>query len=167
MNADGKIYIVITDKLPGGTQPSPGSAPTQGGDRSDGPGGELLKHWARDRLINTAKHAAVSSVMYTLENIGNFTGDYITQTHVNDSISNLKGIIGIGSAALSGFLVTGGNPIGAVLGATLSVINTGVSSIERIHSVRVQNRKVNYEIEQLRDRVGMNAVLDGSRGTEN
>lgn len=167
MNADGKIYIVITDKMPDGARSGLGSAPTQDGDRSDGPGGELLKHWARDRVISTTKHAATSYVMYTLENIGNFTGDYITQTHINDSISNLKGIMGIGSAALAGFTVTGGNPIGAVIGATLSVINTGVSSIERIHSARVQNRKVNYEIEQLRDRVGMNAVLDGSRGTEN
>ena len=165
MNADGKIYIVITDKMPGGAQPGPGSAPTQDGDRSDGPGGELLKHWARDRLISTAKQAAVSSVMYTLGNIGNFTGDYITQTHVNDSIANIRGIMGLGAATVSGFMM--GGPIGAVIGATLSVINTGVSSIERIHSARVQNRKVNYEIEQLRDRVGMNAVLDGSRGTEN
>ena len=36
-----------------------------------------------------------------------------------------------------------------------------------MNSLMIANKKVNYEIAQVRDRAGLNSTLDGSRGTEN
>lgn len=162
MSADGKIYIVITDKMPaGGTPQTP--TPTQPNQSDEKEG--LFAHWARTQILNTARKTAMTAVTYSMSNIGNFTGDYITQTHVNDSIANLRSFLRLGASTLAGFKV--GGPIGAVVGATIGVVNETISSFTTIHSAMVQNRKTNYEIEQLRNRAGLNATLDGSRGTEN
>ena len=167
MNADGKIYIVITDKLPG-SAPGPSPVPTTPSDTNKEGGNDsnsLFAHWARQRLIDSIKSTAMSAVRYTISNIGNFTGDYIAQTHVNDSIANLNGFKSVGLSILAGAKY--GGPIGAVVGGALGIINQTTSSLLQMHSQWVQNSKVNYEIAQLRDRVGMNATIDGSRGTEN
>lgn len=157
MNSDGKIYIIVTDKLPTGS----GNNVVNQKENND----DLINHWAKDRLIDTTKSIIKSSVNYSLTNIGNFTGDYITQTKINNTIHNLNVLKGIGLGAIAGFKY--GGAVGAVIGASLSVINSGVSSVEMIHSNRVQNRKTNYDIEQLRNRAGLNTLLDWSRGTEN
>lgn len=162
MNADGKIYIIVTDKLPGGTPTPTPTAPNQGQSKEDT---GLFAHWARGRLLSTAKSIAIQSVNYSLANIGNFTGDYITQTHINETLGNIRGFAGIGMAALAGFKVAG--PMGAAVGAVLGTVNATVSSAFQINAQRVQNSRVNYEIEQLRNRAGMNPLMDGSRGTEN
>lgn len=162
MNADGKIYIIVTDKLPGGTPTPTPTAQGQGQNKEDV---GLFAHWARGRLLSTAKSIAIQSVNYSLANIGNFTGDYITQTHINETLSNIRGFAGIGMAALAGFKVAG--PMGAAVGAVLGTVNATVSSAFQINTQRVQNSRVNYEIEQLRNRAGMNPLMDGSRGTEN
>ena len=161
MNSDGKIYIIVTDKLPDGSSGQIVNN-TKKSEESDD---ELFAHWARDKIINTTKNIINSSVNYGITNIGNFTGDYITQTKINNAMHNLNALKSIGLGAVAGFKV--GGIYGAVIGASLSVINSSVSSIEMIHSNRVQNKKTNYEIEQLRNRAGLNTLLDWSRGTEN
>lgn len=162
MNADGKIYIIVTDKMPNGQTPTPEGADTQ---QSNGEKDGLFGHWAKNRLLGLVKQTATQSVMYTLNNIGNFTGDYMTQQHVNDSLHTLNSLMGIGTAAIAGAKY--GGPWGALIGATLAVVQQGVSSGFQIWSNMVQNRKTNYEIAQLRSRAGLDASLDGSRGTEN
>ena len=160
--SDGKIYIVVTDKMPEdkgvATLPSP-KQPKQENN--------LLLHYANDNIISTAKSIINKSVMYNLQNYGNFTGDYIAQTHINESLQFAQTIGHIGLSAWSGFVASGGNPLGAVIGASLSIINTGVNAGFNMLSMRVQNSKTNYEIAQLRDRAGLNSLRDGSRGTEN
>jgi hypothetical protein len=158
---DGKIYIVITDKLPNGNGAGGVNADNSQKDQAE----EITNHWARDRLIGETKSLIKKATMYQLSNIGNFTGDYITQTHVNDTISNVSSLANIGFSMLAGAKIAGG--IGAVVGLSLAVINQTATDIMRIHSVRIQNQKTNYEIEQLRNRAGLNSRLDGSRGTEN
>ena len=162
---DGKIYIIVTDKLPDGKgEPAPETSKKKEEETSDN---SLLMHWARDSLINTVKQTVNTSIHYAISNIGNFTGDYMTQRQVNNAIHNINSLKSIGSTALAGFVASGGNPIGAVIGASLAVVNQTISSIFEITSNSISNKKVNYEIEQLRDRSGMNTLLDGSRGTEN
>lgn len=161
---DGKIYIVITDKRPegeGGSVIQSQSSNIQQEKKNT----ELLNHWARGKLINEVKSLSKTAVMYSLNNIGNFTGDYITQTQVNNTISNLSSLASIGMSTIAGAKLFG--PVGALVTGTLALVNQGVSSALNIHSLRVENRKINYEIEQLRDRAGLNTTLDGSRGTEN
>ena len=163
MNADGKIYIIVTDKLPSGSALAQTVETEKKDDKKEG----LFSHWAKQKILNETKQLARTSVMYTLNNIGNFTGNYITQTHINDAMSSISGIISVGMAALAGFKYTGGNPWGAVIGAAIGVISESASAFTSIYSNQVQNRKTNYEIEQLRNRAGLNPLKDGSRGTEN
>lgn len=160
---DGKIYIYVTDKMPetvGATTKA-----TAGGSSKDKQDSELLSHWARAKLLGTMKGVATSCVNYSLNNIGNFTGDYITQTNVDNALNNLNNIANIGLTALAGFKIAG--PIGAVIGGSLALINSGVNSALNIRSMQIANNKINYEIQQLKVRSGLNTLLDGSRGTEN
>lgn len=163
MKTDGKIYIIVTDKMPGGGEPIPVPKPPETKkDKKE----DLFSHWARQRILEETKQLAKNAVMYSLHNIGNFTGDYITQGHVNDAVSAVSGIASIGTAALAGFKYTG-SVWGAVIGASLAIVNRVVSGTQSAYSNYVQNQKTNYEIEQLRERSGLNTLLDGSRGTEN
>lgn len=162
MNSDGKIYIVITDKMPADSTPMPedGSGQKEKKDENS-----LFAHWAREKLISEVRQIATSSINYSLSNVGNFTGDYITQTHINQGREALNALVGIGSAAIAGFKI--GGVYGAIIGASLAIVNQTVQAVQSTHSAMVANRRVNYEIEQLRARSGLNVYLDGSRGTEN
>lgn len=154
----GKIYVIVTD------DPDRAKATGKGKNGTASDKNELTAHWARQKLLNEAKSLITTAVLYNLSNIGNFTGDYITQTHMNDGISIVQSFMDIGTATIAGAHY---GPIGAIVGASFAIINKGVNSILSIHSNRVQNNKTNYEIAQLRNRSGLNATMDGSRGTEN
>ena len=163
MTNDGKIYIVITDKAPAETGGSVSSSnkTSSNNEKQD----TLFNHWTRNQILSTVKNAGKQAINYSLSNIGNFTGNYMTQTHVNEALNNIGGLMNIGGNALAGFNIAG--PIGALVGASLSVINQSVSSILSINTRMIENNKINYEIEQLRMRAGLNGLYDGSRGTEN
>ena len=163
MSNDGKIYIYITDKAP---NDSKGGVINNSGNKAEKKNeNDLFSHWARNRLINTTRSLISNCVDYSLSNVGNFTGDYITQAKINDTLSNINALSSIGMSALSGFAV--GGFAGAIMGATLGAINTGVSSALNIKTQMVANSKTNYEIARLRERAGLNTLLDGGRGTEN
>lgn len=165
MTNDGKIYIIVTDKIPSENQASinnnqiVNNTPTK-------QSGNLLKHWAQNNMIDLVKSTVNKAIMYQLSNVGNFTGNYMAQTHINNALSNLSSLTSIGTSALSGFLVTG-SPIGALMGASLSLINSSVNGALNMNTLMIQNRQTNYEIAQLRDRAGLNSLKDNSRGTEN
>lgn len=162
MKSDGKIYIIVTDKLPaGGDTPTPGDK-KKTEKKSDE---DMFEHWARDRLLSEVKQLATTAVNYSISNIGNFTGDYIAQTHINDALRGVRGFVSIAASTAAGFKV--GGPWGAVIGFSLGLVSESVSSAMQIHSNRVETNKMNYEIAQLRQRVGLNTALDGSRGTQN
>lgn len=165
MNGDGKIYIIVTDKLPGGGEPGPKPKPSPKKPERETLSDTLMSHWAKSQLISEVKQLATTAVNYQLSNIGNFTGDYIQQTRVNDALRSLSGLTHIVSATVAG--AKAGGPWGAVIGFSLGVINQTISSALEMNSRRIEVNKTNYEIAQLRQRVGLNTVLDGSRGTEN
>lgn len=165
---DGKIYIYISHEPPASGQ---GGADDGGnGDNGNDSGttttnnDSLINHWARSHLLNTTKQIAKQAVTFSISNIGNFSGDYITQTHVKQSFDALSGLASVGLGALAGFKY-GGGPIGAVIGASLEVVSQTVTGITNIISGMVENSKINYEIAQLKDRSGLNTYVDGSRGT--
>lgn len=161
MNADGKIYIIVTDKLPGGTSPVPEPQEPEGnGKEKEG----ALQHFARRRALNTLRSLAINSANYAISNIGNFTGDYETQADVQNAISAVRSFVSIGMSAMAGFKL--GGPWGAVIGATLEIANQGVNYLGTQISMHIQNQKTNYSLEQLRNRAGLNTLRDGSRGTE-
>lgn len=160
--SDGKIYIVITEDLPKEKEISRNVASQSANNSKE----DILTHWAKNQFISETKSLISKAVMYQLSNIGNFTGDYITQTGVNNNIASVNALAQIGIGAYAGFRATG-SPIGALIGGGIAMANTLTSTIMNIHSLRVQNQQTNYEIAQLRDRAGLNSLKDGSRGTEN
>lgn len=168
---DGKIYIYISHEPPASGQGG-AVAGANGASGTNGNGGgttttdndSLMNHWARSHLLNTTKQIAKQAVTFSISNIGNFSGDYITQTHVKHSFDALSGLASVGMGALAGFKY-GGGPIGAVIGASLAVVSQTITGITNIISGMVENSKINYEIAQLKDRSGLNTYVDGSRGT--
>ena len=68
--ADGKIYIIVTDQLPGGGGPL---VP----DRQSGSEKEkkdnALSDFARHKFFNFIESQAKQAINYSISNIGNFT----------------------------------------------------------------------------------------------
>ena len=162
---DGKIYIYISNNPP--KDDKSGATIATGG--SGGNGGttkkkEMLNHWAKSHLISIGKQIVTTSANYALSNIGNFTGDYITQTHVTHTMNFAGNLASVGMGAIAGFQF-GGGPIGAVIGASLAIVNQGISGVTSMISAYNENSKINYEISQLKERSGLNVSIDGSRGT--
>lgn len=158
--ADGKIYITISETRGGGANPHP--TPIPGENREDK---NMLGDFIQHRFFNLVENQAKQAVNYTISNIGNFTGDYITQTHVSDAIRIMSGLASIGMSAWAGFRVGGG--VGALVAIGVDVAGKVITAGEQIYAGYVQNVRQNKAIAQLRSRAGLNDTHNGSRGTEN
>lgn len=162
MANDGKIYIIITDKTPGGDGQPGGSTIINKEDKSKN---NALSDYAAHQFFNLITNQTKNIINYQLNNIGNFTGEYDTQRHVNFARQTISSLIGLGMAAISGAKYGGG--WGALIGVTVATTGMLINSGLQYNSDLLQNKKTNYEIAQLRDRSGLNTLKDGSRGTEN
>lgn len=165
---DGKIYIIVTNKLPTQSGPSPMPTPTPAPTGKEQTGSEsMLAKYFYHRFFNFMEAQTKKAVNYSINNIGNFTGDYQTQRNIQAGLSMANDLMNIGTAAMSGFIATGGNPIGALIGATLAVGASAINFAYEINSLNMQQKKSDYAISQIRARSGLNQLTDGSRGTEN
>ena len=174
--ADGKIYITISDKrLDSGTGTSSvssgrGSSGSSGGSRSiagssdDKDFYELLGRYAEHQLFHSFKSLVTQSVNFSLNNIGNFTGDYITQRQVNVLRQAASGVVSVGLSTIAGARF---GPAGALVGFGVGMTSLVAGTIFEHKATQVEVAKTNYSIAQLRDRVGLNTIYEGSRGTEN
>ena len=162
MNTDGKIYIVITDRMPGSPGSPEGEGKGEGAKKSES---GMVAHWARQRLLGEAKSLASGWLSYGVNNIGNFTGDYTTQMEMQAGMNAISRLSGIGLSALAGLKVAG--PWGALIAMGISTINSVTQDIQK-HNLRLlEQKKTNYAISQLRERSAMNPYVDWGRGTEN
>lgn len=105
-----------------------------------------------NQMMNVGKQI----VNYSINNVGNLTGDYIVQSQINQALDVFSDIATIGT----GF-ATGGW-IGGVVAATGVAIKKGVQFFQEEQDIRKANRQSAY----LRERTG-NATTNNSRGTEN
>lgn len=166
--SDGKIYIIVTDKYPGG-QPGPGPSPMPTPEQStvtETNNESLLQKYAFHKTFDFLEAQAQKAINYTISNIGNFTGDYDKQRQVQSSVTAIKTLMNIGTAAYAGFVATG-NPIGAAIGAVIATGSLLINAAYEQHSLEIQQKKNDYAIAQLQQRSGLNTLIDGSRGTEN
>lgn len=78
------------------------------------------------KVTNLLASAGISLAKYTISNavetIGLRTGDTYRQQEIQFGLNLLSSI---GGSALSGFVVSGGNPIGALVGAVMGTIKVG------------------------------------------
>lgn len=160
MANDGKIYIIVTDQLPnGGGQLVPDQQKEKEKDK-----GSSLAMWAEHQFYNLVKQQVIGNINFTVNNIGNFTGDYQAQRNAQLNLSILNEAMGLGMAVYAGsrFGVPG---VAVALGVYAA--NKTISTMQQYALINLQQKQSNYSIEQLRNRAGLNSYKDGSRGTEN
>lgn len=73
-----------------------------------------------------AKQYARMAANYEISMIETRTGNAKMQQNVQFGYDILSKTLSIGESVAAGFLVTGGNPVGAVVGATLAIANQGI-----------------------------------------
>ena len=164
---DNKLYITISDKRgEGGGKPVPQddnnevTSENTVREQEDG----LLRRYIEHKMFHLAKSTATRTVNFAISNIGNFTGDYITQKDVNYAKGVVSNLTTIGITTIAGAKY---GPVGAAIGFVAGTTSIISNAIFDDISNQVQISKSNYSIGQLRDRVGLNTIYDGSRGTEN
>lgn len=162
MAGSGKLYITISDERGGGGGSTPIPKPSDGSKKDNG---DILGRYVEHEMFHLAKAQVTKAVNFAIGNVGNFTGDYITQNKINNMRSSLSGFMNIGMATIAGAKV--GGWVGALVGFTIGTISEVSSGVYDTIAKSNENAKTNYEIAQLRDRAGLNTLLDGSRGTEN
>ena len=91
-------------------------------------------------VIGSMASAAKSIVSYGLNNYGNFTGDYIEQTRINDSLKAISYVSAIGA----GFAM--GGPVGGAMAAVAVTTNLFLENV----SLMEQKKKATIQSEQLR-----------------
>ena len=157
--SDGKIYITISDER--GTERIKDTSRTVSTGKKQKEESNQLADFAKHQFFNLIEREAKQMVNYTLENIGNFTGDYNAQRDVNYALSAIGVLSSIGLGAYHGAKV--GGPIGALIGAatvaTAQVVNFGL----QLKSQNIETRKQNYSIEQMRQLSGLDTLTNGSR----
>lgn len=161
MANDGKLYIIVTDHLPGGGgQVDPNEKKdTKKDDES------ILGKFAMHHFFNFIESQAKQAVSYTISNIGNFTGDFNEQRHVT-ALMNLAGrAMSLGTAIAAG-AKTAGVP-GAIIAGIVAASSMTIQDIRAERLKDFADAKKNLSIKQLRERSGMYSLMDGSRGTEN
>lgn len=162
---DGKIYITISDKRFGRNEPDTPTLTTPGQADKEKDKGNPLADYAKHQFFSLIKSQATQAVNYTISNIGNFTGNYVSQMHTQDSVNLLNTLINYGTSAYAGFKMTG-SPIGALVAVGIQAIGSGITKVEELYAGYVQNARQNYAIAQLRTRAGLNSNNNGSRGTD-
>ena len=158
-----KIYIVITDQRPDSN--GTGGASTGSNADNDKSERNQLKKYAEHQFYNFIKSESQTAVNYTINNIGNFTGNYQTQREMQNVVGHSSRLVSLGESIIFGASIGGLAGAAIAGGVTLvsSLINFGLES----YSIGIAEKKANYAIEQLRARSGLNTLNDGSRGTEN
>lgn len=166
MAENNKLYITITDKRGDGGSGIPTPSPSDSSSaKKEQDEDSALKRYAEHEVFHLVKGTAMKAVNYSISNIGNFTGDYITQKNVDYAKGIVSNMMSVGNATATG--AAAGGVVGAVIGFVVGVSSIAIGSVFEEMSNRAENTKNNFNIEMLRERVGLNTIYDGSRGTEN
>ena len=159
-----KIYITISDKRGSGTigQSDTGAKTTEEEKEE-----KALSKYLQHQFFATIKSQTKQAVRYAVNNIGNFTGDYQTQRQMQSVVLLADFMVDLGTSAYTGFKLSGGNPVGAMVAVGINLATSAINLAEQNSIGRVENKRLNYTIDILRQRSGLDTLTDGSRGTEN
>ena len=162
MANDGKIYITISDKRFGQNvaEADEQNKIDKEKEKKESAPSKFLEHQMFNLITSQAKQA----VNYTVNNIGNFTGDYINQQHVSDAVGVVNFVAQMGTATVAGAKL--GGWIGAVVGVTSVLLSSTINKGLELSSIKRSTDKQNRDIAMLRTRAGLNSTNNNSRGTE-
>ena len=104
-----------------------------------------------NQMIATAKQ----TMNFAINNIGNFTGDYIAQSKAQELVSFVGDVVSIVTGALV-------SPAAAVVAVAGLAVKQTFETISDIRKNQLSERPRSYLIER-----SGNATKNGSRGTEN
>lgn len=167
--ANGQIYITISDKRgEGGAGETPGVPSTRNSKAFDEPSNDFsaVGDYAKHQFFDMIKSNSQKVVNYSINNIGNFTGDYQQQRNASATLSLINAAKNIGMATIAGFKY-GGGPYGAAVGAMVAVGGMMINYTMQENANQIAIKQQNRNIDILRDISGLNTLNDGSRGTEN
>lgn len=169
---DGKIYITLSDKrtegVSGGgklekkdyirrrkTLPDELKVDFSNGINE---GVAYLQH----EFIHIIKQQASQYINYSIENIGNFTGNYQTQRDIQAALN--AGSI-LANAAASGLYIGAitMNPVLGLFAATVSVGTYAINYNRQEKANQFAIKRQNHEIELMRDISGLNSLTNGGR----
>ena len=162
MANDGKIYITISDRRFGSNVAEADAQNKQ--DKQDQDKGDIIGDYAKHQFFSLIKSQAKSAVNYSISNIGNFTGNYVAQQHIQDAMQITNFAIGVGTSAIAGFKMAG--LAGAAIAIGTQIIGAGISNAQQYYAGLVENKRQNNDILQLKTRAGLNSTNNGNRGTE-
>lgn len=162
MANDGKIYITISDKRFGQNvaEADEQNKIDKEKEKKESAPSKFLEH----QMFNLIESQAKQAINYTINNIGNFTGDYINQQHVSDAVGAVNFIAQIGTATVAGAKL--GGWVGAIVGATSVLLSSTINKGLELSSIKRSTDKQNRDIAMLRTRAGLNSTNNNSRGTE-
>ena len=121
---DGKIYITISDQRGkgGGVGGEPSAVINSKKQDNET---TALGDYAKHEFFNLIKQNATKIVNYSIGNMGNFSGDYLAQTNINATMSNVSTIASYGMAAAAG--MSYGGPLGAAIAVGVKMVTDAVS----------------------------------------
>lgn len=161
MANDGKIYITISDRRFGSNK---AEADEQNNvDKDKDKKESTFKDFAKHRFFNFIEAQAKQAVQYSVNNIGNFTGDYVAQQHMQDAVSVIGTLTDLGMAALAGSKY---GASGALVAVGITLASKTITYGQQLAVGYAQNELQNRQIAQLRTRAGLNSTNNNSRGTE-
>ena len=159
MNNDGKIYIIVTDKLPnGGGEPIRGSDNKQDKDKKEN---SLLKY-SQHRFFNFIESQTKQFINFESNNIGNLTGNYVAQREVQANIKAAGTLMNMANATAQAVITTGSLAAGFITAGIM--IAGAVISYEQQEKVnQMAFKQQNYELSMLKNRSGLYALDNESR----
>lgn len=114
----------------------------------------ILKSIISNQYVGFVKNQVKSAIMYSLNNFGNMTGDYIGQTEIGQALSIVSDL----SSVVMGAYV-GGAP-----GAILAIGNIAFNKGQQMFNGYIEITKQNTQASYMRERSG-NSLNNGSSGT--
>lgn len=159
MANDGKIYITISDTRNGsggGVSPDVPNQP-----QSDKDKGSNLADFAKHKFFNFIQSEAKQFVNFSVNNIGNFTGNYQAQRDAQANLEAAGFLINLGTSIAAGAKMGGG--WGALIAGTITIASKAISIGYSAYADDFNNRKINRNMEYMRMRLGLDGLTDGSR----
>ena len=157
-----KLYIIITDKRGEDVETTPAPSDDSTKAISDD---TALGRYAEHEFFHLIKENINRGANFVISNIGNITGDYISQRGINEAKQLASGLTGVAMSTIAGFKI--GGQAGAIVGFIAGTASALSDSYFDYAQKTINTAKANLEIKELRNRAGLNTIYDGSRGTEN